>query len=65
MSKKYNDSIAIVNDNRFGFKTVKLPDWTEDEEDWELVEKDWADLDLNDKDSFYHFLYDNSRESFY
>ena len=22
-------------------------------------------LDLNDKDSFYHFLYDNSRESFY
>jgi len=50
MSKKYNDSIALVNDNRFGFKTVKLPDWTEDEEDWGLVQKNWADLDLNDND---------------
>ena len=50
MSKKYNDSIAVVNDKRFGFKTVKLPDWSEDEEDWYIFGKGWADLDLNDKD---------------
>jgi len=64
MSKKYNDSIAVVNDKRFGFKTVKLPDWSEDEEDWYIFGKGWADLDLNDKD-FVDIDFDDSSWDFW
>lgn len=48
---KYNDKL----DELFYY----IQDYVKDELDESTI------LDLNDKKSFYHFLYDNSREIFY
>ena len=39
--KVYNDSIAQLNESLFGFKTVEIPEWSENMEGW-------SDLELND-----------------
>ena len=51
---KFNDSITKINEDRFGFKVVKLPKpfhiWSGQQDVWNLFKDKWEDLNLNDKD---------------
>ena len=47
---RLNDSIKAVIQNKFDFKTVKIPKWSEDKTLWESYKKDWSKLDVGDKD---------------
>ena len=57
--KKHNDSIAKVNNKKYGYKTYEVPKWTEDKELWSEYEKAWELLDLGDID-FKNIEYDDS-----
>ena len=46
--KKYNDSILILNKERFDFDFVKIPEWSEDPNKWDLIKNGWIDMDLQD-----------------
>ena len=46
--KKYNDSILILNKERFDFDFVKIPEWSEDQNKWDLIKNGWIDMDLQD-----------------
>ena len=50
----YNDSITKINEERFGYKVVKLPKpyhiWSGQLYVWNLFKDKWEDLNLNDKD---------------
>lgn len=48
--KKHNDSIAKVNNKKYGYKTYEVPKWTENKELWSKYEKAWENLDLGDTD---------------
>ena len=48
--KKHNDSIAKVNNKKYGYKTYEVPKWTENKESWSKYEKAWENLDLGDTD---------------
>ena len=47
---RLNDSIKLVVQNKFGFKTVEIPKWTEDETLWKSYKKEWSSLDVGDKE---------------
>jgi sialate O-acetylesterase len=47
---KLNDSIEDVIQNKFDFKTVKIPKWSEDKTLWESYKKDWSSLDIEDRE---------------
>ena len=57
--KKYNDSILLINNERFDYKFVKIPEWSEDQNKWNLIKNGWADLDLQDS-KFKNKDYDDS-----
>ena len=46
--KKHNDSILILNKERFDFDFVKIPEWSEDQNKWDLIKNGWIDMDLQD-----------------
>ena len=46
--KKFNDSILILNKERFDFDFVKIPEWSEDQNKWDLIKNGWIDMDLQD-----------------
>jgi sialate O-acetylesterase len=48
--KKHNDSIAKVNNKKYGYKTYEVPKWTENKELWSKYENAWENLDLGDSD---------------
>ena len=48
--KRLNDSIKLAVQNKFGFKTFEIPEWTEDETLWEFYEKGWSNFDIEDKE---------------
>jgi len=48
--KRLNDSIKLAIQNKFGFKTVEIPKWTEDKTLWGSYEKEWSSLDIEDKE---------------
>ena len=48
--KRLNDSIKLAVQNKFGFKTVEIPKWTEDKTLWGSYEKEWSSLDIEDKE---------------
>ena len=60
---KYNDSITKINEDRFGYKVVKLPKpyhiWSGQLDVWDLYKDKWRNLNLNDTD-FNKFGYDDS-----
>ena len=60
--KRLNDSIKLVVQNKFGFKTVEIPEWTEDETLWEFYEKGWSNFDIEDKE-FREVNFDDSNWS--
>ena len=45
-----NDSIVDVIQNKFDFKTVEIPKWSENQMLWESYKKDWSSLDIGDKE---------------
>ena len=47
---KLNDSIEDVIQNKFDFKTVEIPKWSENQMLWESYKKDWSSLDIGDKE---------------
>ena len=51
---KYNDSITKLNEDRFGYKVVKLPKpyhiWSGQLDVWDLYKDKWRNLNLNDTD---------------
>jgi sialate O-acetylesterase len=47
---RLNDSIEDVIQNKFDFKTVEIPKWSEDKTLWESYKKDWSSLDIEDKE---------------
>jgi len=57
--KKYNDSILILNKKRFDFDFVKIPEWSEDPNKWDLIKNGWIDMDLQD-DKFKNKNFDDS-----
>lgn len=57
--KKHNDSIAKVNNKKYGYKTYEVPKYTEDKELWSEYKKAWELLDLGDID-FKKIEYDDS-----
>ncbi len=48
--KRLNDSIKLAVQNKFGFKTVEIPKWSEDETLWKSYMKDWSDFEIGDKE---------------
>jgi len=48
--KAYNDSIAALNEQLFGFKTVNIPKFSKDMEDWVSFDLDDRDFIKNDFD---------------
>lgn len=60
---KFNDSITKLNEDRFGYKIVKLPKpyhiWSGQLDVWDLYKDKWRNLNLNDTD-FNKFGYDDS-----
>ena len=46
--KKYNDSIAMVNGDRLGYKIIDIPDWSQDSIEWEKIKNGWQNLNLDD-----------------
>ena len=60
---KFNDSITKLNEDRFGFKVVKLPKpyhiWSGQLDVWNLFKDKWKGLNLNDRD-FNKVDYDDS-----
>ena len=59
----YNDSITKINEDRFGYKVVKLPKpyhiWSGQLDIWDLYKDKWRNLNLNDTD-FKKVDYDDS-----
>ena len=60
--KRLNDSIKLAVQNKFGFKTFEIPEWTEDETLWEFYEKGWSNFDIEDKE-FREVNFDDSNWS--
>ena len=60
--KRLNDSIKLVAQNKFGFKIVELPKWTEDETLWESYKKGWSSFNIEDKE-FREVNFDDSNWS--
>ena len=48
--KRLNDSIKLAVQNKFGFKSVEIPKWSEDETLWESYKKDWSNFEIGDKE---------------
>ena len=46
--KKYNDSIAMVNGDRLGYKIIDIPDWSQDSIEWDKIKNGWQNLNLDD-----------------
>ena len=59
----YNDSITKINEDRFGYRVVKLPKpyhiWSGQLDIWDLYKDKWRNLNLNDTD-FNKVGYDDS-----
>jgi sialate O-acetylesterase len=49
-SIKLNDSIEDLIQNKFDFKKVKIPKWSENQMLWESYKKNWSSLDIGDKE---------------
>ena len=58
--KRLNDSIKLAVQNKFGFKTFEIPEWSEDEKVWESYEKEWSNFEIEDN-NFRKFDFDDSK----
>jgi len=57
--KRLNDSIKLAVQKKFGFKTFKIPKWSEDENVWESYQKEWSNFEIEDN-NFRKFDFDDS-----